>query len=145
MVLRLPAPTGGEHDAPLPALSDTLSCGSARGVENIPPPKLAPLEPRLPSGGFCGVSNTRIAGLALAACVLSSGCVRTARSASLSRCAACSAFNAAAVVLATCGVTSSGRRRISRSRREGVLEGLPPSRFNFPMRNESAETSMLCW
>ena len=143
VVLRLPTLTGG--DAPLPALSDALSCGCGGGVENIPPPKLPPLELRFASGSFCGVSNTRIAGLAFAACVLSNGCARTARSASLRRCAACSAFSAAAVVLATCGVTSSGRRRMSRSRREGVLEGLPPSRFNFAMRDDNEETSTLCW
>lgn len=49
-------------------------------------------------------------------------------------------------MLATCGVTSNGRRTISRSRaREGVLKGLPPSIFNFAMRDESAEMSALCW
>ncbi len=137
--------TGG--DAPRLALSDAdaLSGGSLKGVENNPPPKLDPLEPRSASG-FSGVSNARGAGLAFAACVLSSGCVRTARSASLRRCAACSAFSAAAVVLATCGVTSSGRRTRSRSRaRGGVLEGLPPSIFSFAMRDVRAETSVLCW
>jgi hypothetical protein len=70
--------------------------------------------------------------------------VRTARSASLRRRAACSAFSAAAVVLATCGVTSNGRRTRSRSRaRDGVLEGLP-SIFNLAMRDESAVISALC-
>ncbi len=48
-------------------------------------------------------------------------------------------------VLATCGVTSSGRRARSRSRaREGVLEGLPPSIFNFAMRDVSVKMSTLC-
>jgi len=142
---RLPTPPGG--DTPLAALSYALSGGSAKGVENNPPLTLVPLEPRsAPGSGFCGVSNARCAGLAFAACVLSSGCVRTARSASLRRCAPCSAFSAAAVVLATCGVTSSGRRMRSRSRaRGGVLEGLPPSIFNFAMRDVRAETSVLCW
>ena len=71
--------------------------------------------------------------------------MRTARSASLRRRAACSAFSAAAVVLATCGVTSNGRRTRSRSRaRDDVLKGLPPSIFNFAMRDESAEISALC-
>ena len=116
-----------------------------KGVESNPPPKLPPLEARSTSD-FCGVSNTRSAGRAFTACLLSSGSVRTARSASLRRCAACSAFSAAAVVLATCGVTSSGRRTRSRSRaRKGVLEGLPPSIFNFAMRDESAEMSAFCW
>lgn len=129
----------------MPTLSDLLSVDGVKGVENDPPPKLPALEPRSASG-FCGVSHARSAGLALAACVLSSGCDRTASSASLRRCAVCSAFSAAAVVLATCGVTSNGRRTISRSRvREGVLKGLPPSIFNFAMRDESAEMSTLCW
>ena len=142
-IVRLPALPGG--DTPLPTLSFALSDGSLKGVENNLPLALVPLEPRS-APGFCGVSNARCAGLAFAACVLSSGCVRTARSASLRRCAACSAFNAAAVVLATCGVTSSGRRTRSRSRtRGGVLEGLPPSIFNFAMRDVRAETSVLCW
>jgi hypothetical protein len=143
--LRLPTLPGGV--APLAALSYALSGGSVKGVENNPPLTLVPLEPRsAPGSGFCGVSNARCAGLAFAACVLSSGCVRTARSASLRRCAACSAFSAAAVVLATCGVTSSGRRTRSRSRaRGGVLEGLPPSIFNFAIRDVRAETSALCW
>ena len=143
--LRLPRLTGG--DVPRLALSDAdaLSGGSAKGVENNPPPKLDSLKPRS-APGLGGVSNARGAGLAFAACVLSSGCVRTARSASLRRCAACSAFSAAAVVLATCGVTSSGRRTRSRSRaRGGVLEGLPPSIFSFAMRDVRAETSVLCW
>jgi len=125
--LRLPRLTGGD----VPRLA--------------PLPKLDPLEPRS-APGLGGVSNARGAGLAFAACVLSSGCVRTARSASLRRCAACSAFSAAAVVLATCGVTSSGRRTRSRSRaRGGVLEGLPPSIFSFAMRDVRVETSVLCW
>lgn len=140
--LRLPALPGG--DAPLPGPSYVLSDGSLKGVESNPPLALVPLEPRS-APGFCGVSNARCAGLAFAACVLSSGCVRTARSASLRRCAACSAFSAAAVVLATCGVTSSGRRARSRSRaRGGVLKGLPPSIFNFAMRDVRAERSALC-
>jgi hypothetical protein len=127
------------------ALSDTVSSGSVKGVENDPSPKLPPLDPRS-APGLCGVSNAAGAGLAFAACVLSSGCVRTATSASLRRCAACSAFSAAAVVLATCGVTSSGRRTSSRSRaRAGVLEGLPLSIFNFAMRDVRVETSSLCW
>lgn len=105
---------------------------------------LPPLEARSESG-FCGVSNARSGGRAFTACLFSSGSVRTARSASLRRRAACSAFNAAAVVLATCGVTSNGRRTRSRSRaRDDVLEGLPPSMFNFAMRDESAVISALC-
>jgi hypothetical protein len=117
-----------------------------KGPENNPsPPELPALEPRS-APGLCGVSNARGAGLAFAACVLRIGCVRTARSASFRWWAACSAFSAAAVVLATCGVTSSGRRTISRSRaRGGVLEGLPASIFSVAMRDERAETSALCW
>jgi hypothetical protein len=142
--IRLPRPAG--CDAPLFALSDTVSDGSAKGVENNSLPKLSPLFDPRSAPGFCGVSNARGAGLAFAACVLSSGCVRTAMSASLRLCAACSAFSAAAVVLATCGVTSSGRRTSSRSRaRRGVLEGLPLSIFNFAMRDERVETSSVCW
>lgn len=96
--------------------------------------------------GFCGVSNARGAGLACAAWVLSSGSVRMERSASLRRCADCSAFSAAAVVLATCGVTSSARRTTSRSRmRDGVTDGLPLSRFSLATRAESADTSTVCW
>ena len=96
--------------------------------------------------GFCGVSNARGTGLACAAWVLSSGSVRTARRASLRRCADCSAFSAAAVVLATCGVTSSGRRTTSRSRmRDGVPNGLPLSRLSLATRAESAVTSTVCW
>jgi hypothetical protein len=142
--VRLPRPVVG-CNALLFALSDTVSAGRVKGVENNPSPKLSPLDPRS-APDFCGVSNARGAGLASSACVLSSGCVRTAMSASLRRCAACSAFSAAAVVLATCGVTSSGRRTSSRSRaRRGVLEGLPLSIFNFAMRDERVETSSLCW
>jgi len=141
--LRLPRAPGG--DAPLLALSDTLSGGSIKEPENNPsPPELPALEPRS-APGLRGVSNARGAGLAFAACVLRIGCVRTARSASFRWWAACSAFSAAAVVLATCGVTSSGRRTISRSRaRGGVLEGLP-SIFSVAMRDEREETSTLCW
>ena len=142
MLLCSPPPKGWRY--PLPALSETLSCGGVKGVDNNPPPKLPPLEARSLSG-FCGVSNTRSAGRPFAACLLSSGSVRTARSASLRRRAACSAFSAAAVVLATCGVTSNGRRTRSRSRaRDDVLEGLPPSISNFAMRDESAVISVLC-
>lgn len=43
---RLPRLTGG--DAPLPMLSDPLSGGSAKGVENNASPKLPVLEPRSP-------------------------------------------------------------------------------------------------
>ena len=97
--------------------------------------------------GFCGVSsNARGTGLACTAWVLSSGSVRMERSASLRRCADCSAFSAAAVVLATCGVTSSARRTTSRSRRrDGVLDGLLLSKFSLATRAESADTSTVCW
>lgn len=145
-VTRLPTPAGG--DALLLVLSDALSDGSAKSVveDKAPPELLPPLEPSAALGsGFCGVSKARGAGVALTACVLSNGSLRTASSASLRRCAACSAFSAAAVVLATCGVTSNGRRTRSRSRREGVLEGLPSSIFSFAMRDERVEMSVLCW
>jgi hypothetical protein len=141
--LRLPSPAGG--DAPLFALSNAVSGGSMKGVKNNPSFKLPLLDPRS-APGLCGVSNARGAGLAFATCVLSSGCGRTATSAFLRWCAACSAFSAAAVVLATCGVTSSGRRTSSRSRaRGGVFEGLPPSIFNFAARDVRVEMSVLCW
>jgi hypothetical protein len=138
--LRLPKLTGG--DGPVLMPTGTLSGGSAKGVKNKPP--LPSLEARLVLS-FCGVSNARDGGLARTACVLSIGSVRTARRASLRRRAACSAFSAAAVVLATCGVTSSGRRANSRSRaRGGVLDGLQLSRFNVAMRIERADTSVDC-
>ena len=123
--------------------------GSVKGVENKPLPLLlGALGVLLCSTlvDFCGVSNARGAGLACAAWVLSSGSVRMERSASLRRCADCSAFSAAAVVLATCGVTSSARRTTSRSRmRDGVLDGLPLSRFSLATRAERADTSTVCW
>jgi hypothetical protein len=139
-VLRLPETPDG--DPPVLVLAAILSSGSAKGVENKPP--LSPLEARLVLS-FCGVSNARRAGLACTTSVLRSGSVRTARRASLRRCAACSAFSAAAVALATCGVTSSVRRTSSRSRaRGGVLNGLSLSRFSFAIRVESADTSAVC-
>jgi hypothetical protein len=109
-VARLPKLQGG--DAAVFVLATILSGGSVKDIENKPP--LPPFEARLvPS--FCGVSYTCGAELACTAWVLRSGSVRTERKASLKRCAACSAFIAAAVVLATCGVTSNGRRTSSRS------------------------------
>lgn len=120
--------------------------GSVKGVaKRVLPPPLAALGAGS-TLGFCGVSNARGAGLACAACVLSSGSVRTERRASLRRCADCSALSAAAVVLATCGVTSSGRRATSRSRvRDGVPDGLPLSKFSLATRAERADTSTVCW
>jgi hypothetical protein len=120
--------------------------GSEKGVENKALLLLEALGAGSNALGFCGVSNARGAGLACAAWVLSSGSVRMERSASLRRCADCSAFSAAAVVLATCGVTSSARRTTSRSRmRDGVPDGLPLSRFSLETRAESADTSTVCW
>jgi hypothetical protein len=135
-------PQSNEGFVVVPAVGVLLSCTDF--VENYLPPRLPPLEAKSASG-FCGVSNTHIAGRAFAACLLSSGSVRTVRGASLRRGAACSAFSAAAVVLATCGVASNGRRTRSRSRaRDNVLEGQPPAIFNFAMRDESAVLSALC-
>lgn len=135
----LPALVGGDDEA-------ALRGGSEKGVENKPLLLLEALGAGSNTLGFCGVSNARGAGLACAAWVLSSGSVRMERSASLSRCADCSAFSAAAVVLATCGVTSSARRTTSRScLRDGVPDGLPLSKFSFATRAESADTSTVCW
>jgi len=79
--------------------------GSATGPRAAGNRELFPVPKLRARDAFCGVLNPEGGGSAVVALVLRSGSLRAASSARLSLWAERSAFSAAAVVAATCGVT----------------------------------------
>lgn len=82
----------------------------------------------------------------MAAVLFSNGSLRTDKSARLSLWAERSAFNAAAVVTATFGVTLYGRLEMASGSRLSLVSGAQnlPFRFSCAMRSPNLATSLAC-